>query len=381
MSGIKKELWFRDGKRHTSGPSGRSGKHRNPRPRRPGKPKLKRPMVAVDGQGTMYRRDYIVELRMGDESLVDERGISTEDAIFFLLRNDKQGILVSYDFDYEVALILKDLSFDQLFALYTTNEVYYKLFTITWYPGKRITFKVGSDSVTVWDISGFFQMSLDDAAREYLCVPAVDLELGDRMVCIRLLGELVRDNLSDVGITISRYTGHGASAGAFLREYGVEAYMPAKQPKKAVQRAVMGAYYGGRFETAVVGAAGVYPTTPIFAYDIRSAYPAQLQHLPCLGPGCGEWVQSVELDDNGVYFARFDIEIDVSTDDAVFHASGGSNHRWGPLPYRWYNKAISYPCCSSGWYWGVELKSAINRGWSVEISDGYTYKQVCSHEP
>ena len=107
-----------------------------------------------------------------------------------------------------------------------------------------------------------------------------------------------------------------------------------------LELAVNHAFYGGRFEVSRIG---LIPG-PVYAYDLRSAYPAAMRSLPC--PLHTHWThRSIvrRLPTNKLYLAR-----------VVFEHPEGP---WCALPFR-RNGGLFWPFQGLGWYWSPEIEAA-----------------------
>jgi hypothetical protein len=134
------------------------------------------------------------------------------------------------------------------------------------------------------------------------------------------------------------------------------------------------AYAGGRFELVKQG--NFHPPTfsmssrkeAVYEYDLNSAYPNAIQHLPCLAHG--EWIQGTSVEGFGVYRIKFSGPL-RDRDDALYT----------PKPL-WHRNpdgtVVFFPV--DGWYWTPEAE-LIKDDERYEIIDGWTWKQSCDHVP
>lgn len=129
-----------------------------------------------------------------------------------------------------------------------------------------------------------------------------------------------------------------------LRNIDVYADMP-----EWAQMATRRTYYGGWFEQMVHGHVGT-----VWEYDINSAYPYVIAHLPCLhttGPHNGRWSQG----DSGVLPPEPSLCV-------VRARVAGSNPYIGAMPFRNHQGNISRPHIVEGWYWRHELEASMRAG-------------------
>lgn len=111
-------------------------------------------------------------------------------------------------------------------------------------------------------------------------------------------------------------------------------------------------YYGGWFE---IFAHGVIKGET-FGYDINSAYPYGIAHLPCLLHG--KWSRGMgrmsRLRSGSLRLVNATVR--------------GRDARTGPVPFRRPDGSILRPLNASGWYWWDELQAAKRAGLVTKIS-------------
>jgi hypothetical protein len=128
------------------------------------------------------------------------------------------------------------------------------------------------------------------------------------------------------------------------------------------------AFFGGRFEHAVVGAV----TAPVELRDIGAAYPYAATMLPCLTHGRWSWTTR-NLD--RIETARLAL--------VLWTNPGGAGPRnWGPLPVRTVKGEIIFPLAAvEGWSWREEFLGA-RAGWPcVEAKGAWVYETDCDCKP
>jgi hypothetical protein len=285
---------------------------------------------------------------------------------------------IGYYFAYDQNMIIKSLPARQKLVLHEKGAVRVRrgdtLYRVKWIPGKRLTItrvrgQAKPVSLTIDDIAAFFASSFvsaysrmfpDDLDTEefrrvvegknlraemmYEDMPRVLSYWQAEIRELERLAERFRTVMYDAGFLIKEWYGPGALANYVRRTYklaehewgGKEANLPAP-----VHDASKRAYYGGRFEQFQAGRiAG-----PIYAYDIRSAYPFAFTRLPSLREG-GIWQHVDHPTDGvrmGVYRMRFRDPRDLMP------------WRPQPFPYRAKRDAnVMYPPMLEGWYWAPE---------------------------
>jgi hypothetical protein len=117
------------------------------------------------------------------------------------------------------------------------------------------------------------------------------------------------------------------------------------------------AYYGGRFEITAHGPI----RQPVHEYDINSAYPAVIRHLPCLLHG--RWEES-NPDSPGIRLGHVRWNV--------------GKVPFGPLPHRSRQGDITFPQMGSGWYWSPEWPD--DPGTYV-VDKCYRWVPNCEHRP
>jgi hypothetical protein len=193
-----------------------------------------------------------------------------------------------------------------------------------------------------------------DSIRSYMFS---ELELSDALF------ERLRDNFTAAGIRPKGWYGPGAIASALLSREHVKRHIVRDLPT-GVLDAARYAYFGGRFESFYTGRY----VGPVFSYDLRSAYVHALRLIPSLSEGTFRhetWPESI--DDFALYKVRYDF-------------GGPANAKLGfphPFPLRDRQNRVFYPPHVEGWYWGVEVKAAIEHfPHDITVSEGWVYEQT-----
>ena len=142
-------------------------------------------------------------------------------------------------------------------------------------------------------------------------------------------------------------------------------------PSKKIQKIAKAAYFGGRFEHRAMGLF----KAPVYHYDINSAYPAALEHLPCLA--CGSWrrTKSPDLDHPAALMS-------VSWKPRGRYAKPVDRAPWGPFPVRIGTGSLRYPLMSENprWIWSFEAKAA-SKITNLKIHSSIEYKEGCNDQP
>jgi hypothetical protein len=372
--------------------------------------------VGVDGEGGNLSNGYhaYFMLRAGDHLLSahsDDVRLRTYDTLSFLSDLSPKKTYVAFFFDYDVAKILEDLPFKRLQYLMDRDArardkggwfpVAYGDFEIDYMPRKefKVRRKDGGAWITIHDVGSFFQCSF---------IKALDLwEIGtdkqraliadgkgkradfsrdlfqeianyNHLECI-LLRELMgkfADACRDIGYVPKKWQGPGLLAEAMLEKHGLPrtADLPifnSDPTQDGVVDSPAGfgrmAFYGGRFETSIVGA-----TPPdVRQNDINSAYPAALLQVPCLEHGT--WTKTTDKrkvtdDETSICFGTFRWP----------RRSSRPPHFMG-FPVRTSDGSIRFPMDGKGWYWSHEIRAAKHQTFTV--LESWVYERHCECQP
>jgi hypothetical protein len=348
-------------------------------------------MAAVAGTSEAYVR------HAGGEAL------TVSDCIESLLGLPAEPILVGYGIGYDVTQILRGIKEPRLrqilnppqgrngpcytywgdYAIIYQQGQYFRVARLDRTEPKPVILR--GSSRTVYETLGFFQCSFvkaiidwnigDEAGRALIAKNKNRRdefsELTDEIVgyCVlechylAMLMTQFREVCTAAGILPERWSGAGWLASALLKKHGVPKrpltaresaalaeQKPAKRPKtkesrrperdKEFEIAANKAYHGGRFEVSAIGPI----PGPIYKYDIRSAYPAAMPHLPC--PQHTRWEhrpRAKRLPESGFYLAKISFS----------HPDGP----WCGLPF-WLKPTLFWPLQGTGWYWSPEIEGA-----------------------
>lgn len=347
--------------------------------------------VCWDGEGASdgRRQNYVLLGNNRSDPLIARR-LKTVECLHYLC---DQAVLypnathVGFAFDYDVNMILWQLSVHQFRILRETGHVYHDDFRIEHIPGKWFEVYRRSDkqSIKIQDTFGFFQRSFVTALQQYLpddeYVSGVLAELqagkDDRSdftwsaiegittywkLEIGLFHKLVtslQDYLYSVGLNIIQWHGPGAIADFVYRKNGVLKAKDITPPE--VRQAARYAYSAGRFELFQVG-----KFDNVYGLDINSAYPAAIAQLPNLIQG--EWVHRQGAINKIARFGVYRIKLDKQ-----------EFRRPGPVFHRSEHGAISYPHSVEGWYWSPEAQCAKEEG--AEILEAWEYVEYTNARP
>lgn len=380
-----------------------------------------KPFIGIDGEGgddTEGHHQYYL-LTAGEWKIATGKPLTPQECLGFIAALPPDVYYVGYFFDYDVTMILRGLPPEKIARLFDreartqiiggegreyTYPVDWAGYQIDYLPHKE--FKVrrftgtldhkGKKVFTPWvvinDVGTFFQTSFVKALDQWdIGTPEqrADIATGKDMradfgqltedtikynaleiVLLQELMESFRDVCVDIGYVPARWQGPGNLATAMLRHHGAPKNKDLNVPTHVIEAAGL-AYYGGRFETTVVGSV----THDVYAYDINSAYPDALTHLPCLIHGVWETINTPST-----WWGP------MPGDLYLAHGTYAPNPA-DPCEYPGlYNFAhrdkdghIFYPTEGSGWYWSCEIEQSAHQIFTPDII--YMYRKTCECAP
>jgi len=371
-------------------------RNREPRPTPAPKPtpgaRAARPFIALDGECYDTKAGKHVYWLLGASdgtSIEAKRGcLKTRDVFAYLLdlqeRNPRAHI-VAYSINYDMNMWLRDVPLSTLDGLrkYGHHLFFDALrpgfgWRVEWMPGKWVSIahgeteraksgalklKSGARSVRIYDVFGFFQQSFVGALREWrvgsdaeharlltMKQARGDFAREDRPAVVaynalecRLLAELmnrVRDALTQVGVTLTRWHGAGAIGSELLKQHNVKAHNAKPADLDGYADAIKSAYFGGRIQLLRPGR-----HTRAWSHDLNSAYPWAMTQLPSLK---GEWRRRrgwpVQPQTAGLWLVEWGLPADTPV---------------CPFPWRDRDGIILYPYRGRGWYWTPEVQAAL----------------------
>lgn len=347
-----------------------------------------REFVAWDGEGITFpdetQQSYVL---FGNSKGYETSSTSlgTIECFELMLATERDfplAIHVGFAFTYDVEMIMKDVSIGHMRALKRFGRVKWNGYEIEFRKSKwfQVTKRTETEHVVckIWDVWSFFSTSFVVALQEYLgtndeteritagksnrqlfVYDQLESEIRPYMQAeLRQMVELMntlRKRLYAADLRITNWHGPGAIATYAMTKRGVKKSM-AIIPE-AVGECSRFAYAGGRFELFKMG----YHHDKVHSYDIRSAYPSAIRHLPNLTTGTWEHVISPkEIADFGVYKIEFVYPKIMAT-------------RPMPFYYRDYQSAVHFPNVVEGWYWSPEAAITQYLGTDAIVTEGWVY--------
>lgn len=363
--------------------------------------------LGIDGEGQGEYPHLYVTLAVSDESgsfqshIYNPGGLSTIQCFEFILSLPEDTRLFAYAFNYDLTKLLKDLPNETLYYLFRPElrkrrkgksfspcPVKWGEYKINLQGTKfTIKYKDGRKKV-IWDIWKFYQGKFVKALKNWKVGTEEEWKLLQRMKdrrnefdkekqedvltycyleCARMAGLARRlvDAHAKAGLKLKSFYGAGSSASAMLDVMGLrKKIVPCPEEMK---NAVARAFFGGRFENALVGTV----KGPIHSYDISSAYPYQLCFLPCLEHQ--RWEHTTNRN-----------HLEGKRTALVRYRLSKPKHdlHWAPFPYREGSGAICYPQESpGGWIWLNEYLQGEKLFCNVEFIEAWVYNSECQCKP
>jgi hypothetical protein len=339
-----------------------------------------KPFLAVDGEAC--EGDYVLLCRTGSHPLADLRpgGLHTIAALEFLLQAPKGSLQVCFGLGYDVNQWLRDLPRRQLVELWERNLTYWKDYRIEWVQSKWFSVKaIDGRFAKVSEVFGFFQSSFVAALEGWGIGSPAEIK---RMKAARgsftrseiervtryceaecaLLAELMdrlREASREGGVQPANWIGAGSIANALLRRHGIEShhrYDEEIASDHVAKHEIRGAYYGGRVELL---AQGVH--RHVASADLKSAYPHAARSLPSLKASKLRKRKTFNAGRHGIWRVRWDLR---------GRGSGAGASPLAPFPVR-HRESIFYPLAGEGFYHTIEVATAIELGYPVEVRYGW----------
>ncbi len=175
----------------------------------------------------------------------------------------------------------------------------------------------------------------------------------------------LRDGFDYMGIRLGSWSGAGAAAAALIHARGVSEHYAGwvkKQDPSPEQLIAHAAYYGGHIELLKQG----YSEAGAYVFDLKSAYPAEMQELPSM---IGGRVRHWNIKDNPLGLDWREVETSSKISAFFirwrlppFYVDRTSGEVRGvpffPLPYRLKGGGILFCSEGSGWYMRDEAIAA-----------------------
>ncbi len=363
-------------------------KERRRRLRRPGRRDGQgRAWASVDTEGHDGRPTLLVFGR----AVLQRRGepLRTSEVLRFLVEHaDRFHIPVIFAGTYDLNVWLWEWP-RELVARLAVEPAVRGPWRVEWVPRHHVTVTykpAGYDdrrrSVTVWDVWGFFQSSLVQAAKDWHCSVPAEVVLGKqqraRLVewdpatveayALREAGVLVelmdglRAACREVGLHPARWGGPGSVAAEWLAALGLDAALRDRAPAE-VHEAAACAYFGGRVDLAAWGRWG-NEAAPLWQYDVNSAYPDAARSCPDLSRL--RWVHGEGDPDDWTAEEFALVRVRWSAPRARL-TEPREAPTWRPCPWRTRRGRILWPSQGEAWLWWPEVLAALEWGLDVQL--------------
>jgi hypothetical protein len=365
--------------------------HDNRKRVRPGKGRVTREFITIDGEALGETGYHLLAASTGDSIENREKGLSSLECLQFLLDlKAKHGIAIYCGFalGYDCEHWIRDFG-PSLWLQFRDNHgegqvrIGTREYTLCYIPRKwfKIGYYIGErfiPIIEVYDLFTFFQtnfVSVVGSSQDGWGAATPDemkilVEWKERRgefavadwdaiceynqiecrVLVRLANKL-RDALEAADIHLRSWHGPGAVANFLLKRYNMSEHIAETPPE--VTDAIGRAYFGGRFQVFRFG-----HIEGVNDYDISSAYPFATTLLPST-QGRWERVDAYQGDD-----APWTVYL------VSWHTQAGAGDLT-PFPWRTEDGQIHYPAYGHGWYWGWEVAAARRRWRSIRVEDGW----------
>jgi DNA polymerase type B, organellar and viral len=328
--------------------------------------------ICFDGES---ENDKYTLLGNSGNYIYRKEGLSTYESLKFLYYEGQGKIKIFFSMHYDIQMIIKDLSDEQILLLLDNEDVKYGNFNLHYIPKRYLTIGKNGKRVYIYDIFSFFQtsllktidqMKLDLTDHEKKVLERGKILRGENFrnmskkqiieynktecivtekIAIKLRGILLRTKLEANGkkfnLCPTRFYGSGAVAKKILKNLEFEKYHGHETdlPDK-IKKFIYMSYYGGRAECFKIGT-----FKNVWKYDINSAYPSAMNDL-CLPltyrirrPG----KDKIIWNDKNIYHIEFDFRF---CDAELI----------GILPIRRKDGYVIFPKRGRGYWYGCEAK-------------------------
>jgi len=318
-----------------------------------------------------------------------KRGISSKEFFFWNLKYDAQAIFKLFSDDVINDLIVgENGKFESVVNAQTgTKEPGDYMVKITYLEGKMLSFtpknwyynnRYKAGAITWWDISQFYYKArLNTAAKNYLgktkletCFDGSILDAGKfkhkayrefyaediekyALIDAQLTGELARKMRNDFvsqGIRfIQPYSLANVAQRALLDMCKIPTINGYLEHDTDLLAAANSAYQGGWFETIGMGL-----KTGITSYDIASAYPYIMYHLPDITKG--SWIEG-DIESEWYEWLEIREPYSMGFVEAIFEFD--PKNGWNPLTKKRSTGTLVSPNRISGWFTADEVVEAL----------------------
>lgn len=311
------------------------------------------------------------------------RSLSTLECLQVMLRTGYEyphAIHIGFAFQYDVNMILRDLSPKYMQRLKDNTFVHWHGYRIEHIPKKWFTvsgtYKGKRVSIRIQDVFSFFATSFVKALKTWSVGSAEEIasietgkagrdtfKLSEVDTFIRPywerelhllveLGNRLRDILYSANLRITSWYGPGNVATYLYDREGTAKRMD-KQLRPEIVSASQYAYAGGRFEAFKAG----LHNGPVYSADINSAYPYALAQMPDLQSG--KWHHTTDE----TTIRAVPTRVGLYRVEFMFNHRMTMRARENGFPFPVFNRRsdgqVWYPEKSKGWYHAPEFRQLL----------------------
>lgn len=139
-----------------------------------------RNIIAIDGEGISddeqsldlfgeeigaYHRYTLLAASTG--AFIESHDLGTAECFDFLLSLSPKALIVGFSINYDINMMLKDVSYPKLVQLHEEGSTVWNGYHITYIPSKQFILKHEGKECVVWDVFGYFQCSFVKALEEW----------------------------------------------------------------------------------------------------------------------------------------------------------------------------------------------------------------------
>lgn len=246
-----------------------------------------RDVIGLDSETLLSGKPFLFATSLGDT-------FTLEDIPEIFFRREYRGKnFVVYNLKFDSGSVLYNLPLKTLNELRERDVVIHNGYKYKYIAHKLLRISKGKNSVSIWDIFGFYKTSLDNAAKKYLGEAKLEVETKKfsidyvrhnldklKKYCIRdsqLTRELalyLLDKLHVIKLYPNTlYSTASISFQYFKQNSRIVTSWDLWENNREVLRYACNSYYGGKVE---VTSRGVFKG---YEYDINSAYAAEISNL------------------------------------------------------------------------------------------------------
>jgi len=301
----------------------------------------------------------------------NSNGIPLSELIDFLTYKDNRYTLNTFfNLRFDTNAILKQLPIENLKELWRFNITSYENYTIKLIPKKFLSIRKEKSSYNFYDISQFYNTSLDYASKKFLGKSKlianlknpvkdkiIDYCINDAILCKELTDYLLKQ-YHKIGLNLNKLYSTAYVSQKYFHKY---CDIPILNRKHKWAEYAFNSYHGGKFETLQRGT-----FDKLYYYDINSAYPYEIAQLWDLRRGY--WEHKKEYDKDCKYaFIQCKIKIDMEPSIIPYPDRNLNIYPKGDLGVNYITKN--------------EYEYLETHKYEIEFIDGYFWKPIMEDRP